>query len=89
MIKIPTLTMYHVTEGVSEGYVLVLDLSSGPQEMVVRNVRHVFTGWFRYIETEREKLQSVLDQFLPVWFRNTLEDIWDSFLRFIETGFRN
>ena len=28
-------------------------------------------------------------KFLPVYFRNLMAGIWGSFLRFIETGFRN
>jgi len=33
--------------------------------------------------------QTGFGQFLPVYFRNLLAGIWGSFLRFIESGFRN
>jgi len=50
---------------------------------------HAPTGWFREVETGKKKLQTGIWPVSCTIFRNLLAGIWGSFLRCIETGFRN
>jgi hypothetical protein len=65
-----------------------------PGRYIIRNMhytRRMFTVAIREIETTRKKLSAGFGQFLTKCrgFRNPLSGFWGSFLRFIETGFRN